>query len=287
VHVEGSGGSEPGGGALACAGREELLAELAGVPFWWHSIDLGDGIVTNGLRNGEDLALELEELQLPDLRGRTVLDIGAWDGYFSFEAERRGATRVVALDHFVWAWDHEGARQERAGSAEPVRTTAGRRLAQDESPACWDPVGLPGKRPFDLAHRTRRSRVHALVADFMDFDLEPLGSFDVALFLGVLYHMRDPLESLRRLATLTAGTAVIETEARVFAGSPEVPMCEFLAGYRLYDDPTNWWAPNEAALRLMLLEAGFASVEVLTRAPDTPASEPVGYRAIVHAHKHG
>ena len=45
----------------------------------------------------------LEEIRMPQgLRGKTVLDVGAWDGFFSFEAERRGASRVLATDSFVW-----------------------------------------------------------------------------------------------------------------------------------------------------------------------------------------
>lgn len=31
-----------------------------------------------------------------------MIDIGAWDGYFSFDAERRGAARVLATDSFAW-----------------------------------------------------------------------------------------------------------------------------------------------------------------------------------------
>jgi tRNA (mo5U34)-methyltransferase len=36
------------------------------------------------------------------LAGKTVLDIGAWNGFNSLEAKRRGAARVVAADHYVW-----------------------------------------------------------------------------------------------------------------------------------------------------------------------------------------
>ena len=75
----------------------EKMAES--VDFWWHSIDLGQGVVTKGAKTPETLQHELESLRLPDLRDKTVLDIGAWDGFFSFEAERRGARHVVALDH--------------------------------------------------------------------------------------------------------------------------------------------------------------------------------------------
>ena len=36
-----------------------------------------------------------------------MLDVAAWDGFFSFEAECPGAGRVVALDHLVWELDSE------------------------------------------------------------------------------------------------------------------------------------------------------------------------------------
>src|SRR4030081_743857 len=67
---------------------------------WFHRIDLADGVITPG---ADDTPEKLKTLHLPqDLRGTTVLDIGAWDGFFSFEAERRGAARVLATDSFIW-----------------------------------------------------------------------------------------------------------------------------------------------------------------------------------------
>src|SRR3954452_11537881 len=75
------------------------------VPFWFHSIDLGGGVVTDGWKTPEMLDEEIERLRLPDLDGKTVLDINTWDGFFAFEAERRGASRVVALDEYMWSMD--------------------------------------------------------------------------------------------------------------------------------------------------------------------------------------
>jgi tRNA (mo5U34)-methyltransferase len=64
---------------------------------WWHEIDLGHGVHTPG--RGGDTGRRLDRLHLPaDLGGRTVLDIGAADGAFSFACERRGAERVVAVN---------------------------------------------------------------------------------------------------------------------------------------------------------------------------------------------
>src|SRR5579863_1163990 len=65
---------------------------------WYHSLELPDGQIIQGLQTLDQLRLRLAQFPIPsNLRGKRVLDIGAWDGWFSFEMERRGA-QVVALD---------------------------------------------------------------------------------------------------------------------------------------------------------------------------------------------
>jgi hypothetical protein len=60
---------------------------------WFHSIDLGHGIVTPGCGKSAE---KLRQIRLPErLDGLSVLDVGAWDGFFSFEAERRGVARSL------------------------------------------------------------------------------------------------------------------------------------------------------------------------------------------------
>src|SRR5262249_45271403 len=142
--------------------KEQIEELVRSVPCWYHSIDLGHGVVTPGGDSQSMLAL----LRLPDLRGKSVLDIGAFDGYFSFTAERLGARRVVALDHYVWSMD----------LAEHVRhyeecKRAGVAPAPYHTMPYWRPTDLPGKRGFDIAHRVLGSKVEAVVADFMDMDL--------------------------------------------------------------------------------------------------------------------
>jgi tRNA (mo5U34)-methyltransferase len=233
------------------------------VPFWWHSIDLGRGVVTQGHKSSQRLEEELAAYQFPDLKGRTVLDIGAWDGFFSFEAERRGAARVVALDHFVWSIEFgaEYGRQASAAHADaaPELDRATTDVRQSDE--------LPGRRGFDLAHRVLESRVEPVVADFMETDLSELGQFDVVFYLGVLYHIKNPLLALERLAQVTGEMAVIETEAVWYPQLEDHAWCEFFETNELGGDDTNWWAPNARALVGMCRAAGFSKVKLLVTPP--------------------
>lgn len=244
---------------------------------WWHSIDFGHGVSTPGHKTADRLAAEVAEMRLPELKGRTVLDVGAWDGFFSFEAERRGAARVVALDHFVWCLhtpkQHQYVERCRQQGIQP--------RPYEEVPHIWDPVGLPGKSGFDIARRVLDSRVESVVADFMETDLDSLGTFDVVFFLGVLYHLKNPLHGLERLARLTKEVAIIETEAIAVPEFDDSALCEFFAADELAGDFTNWWAPNLTALAGMCRAAGFNHVEtsIASSAPPERSSHAVHDRA--------
>ncbi len=230
---------------------------------WYHSIDLGNGVVTPGTPLNQAMLAG----GLPDLGGRSVLDIGAWDGLYSFLAERRGARRVVALDHYAWLVDF-GARNRYWAECEAAGTLpdAGRDLREFA-----DPDTLPGRRGFDLARRVLQSGVEPVVADFMDPGATDLGQFDVVLFLGVLYHVRDPLAALERVRALTDGVAVIETEAIEVLGMPAASLLSFTEGAQLRHDHTNWFVPTRAALHGMCLAAGFSRVETRIGPPPRAA----------------
>jgi tRNA (mo5U34)-methyltransferase len=80
---------------LTAEEKQQLVASRTD---WWHAIDVGDGIVTPGSVGLAYLQFIMNTLELPaDMRGLRVLDVGAYDGFFAFECERRGA-EVVAVD---------------------------------------------------------------------------------------------------------------------------------------------------------------------------------------------
>jgi tRNA (mo5U34)-methyltransferase len=184
---------------------------------WFHQIRLPDGSTTPGRdRSAEKLAA----LHLPNLTGKTVLDVGAWDGYFSFAAERLGASRVLATDSYIW-----------------------------RQPA--------GKDGFAHARKALGSSVEHMEIDVLDISPETVGHFDVVLFLGVLYHMRHPLLALERMASVTRQLLVLET--LVDMTFLRTPAAAFYP-WRLHGDETNWWGPNRAAVLGMLSSVGFDRV---------------------------
>ena len=240
---------------------------IASVNRWWHSIPVAPGVVTPGHKTPEILAKELQQVPLHLVRGKTVLDIGAWDGFFSFAAEAAGASRVVSLDHYAWANDFGTGPAARA------------------SPY-WEEK-WPGKIGFNVARALRGSHVESMAEDFMAMDPSTIGAFDVVFFFGVLYHMRHPLLSLERVCEFTRELAVIETEAMEIRGSEHSAYCEFFERRELNDDDSNWWSPNIRALCGMIRAAGFSRAEpVITPSLPTDAHwKEVRYRVHVLAWK--
>jgi tRNA (mo5U34)-methyltransferase len=60
---------------------------------WYHSMELPGGRIIPGFLSLEQLRERYDSFLLPpDLTGKRVLDVGTWDGWFVFEAERRGAS---------------------------------------------------------------------------------------------------------------------------------------------------------------------------------------------------
>jgi len=108
---------KPEAGSREFEKRIQRLADRVHARFRYHSIELPDGSVLSGLQTIEHLKWRLDRFGLAqDLRGKRVLDIGAWDGWFSFECERRGADVVavdcVELDTFVEARRLIGSKVE-------------------------------------------------------------------------------------------------------------------------------------------------------------------------------
>lgn len=232
-----------------------LQREVVRLGPWFHNLHLPDGTQTAPEHPlGDFPAFKWRELgpALPAaLDDWNVLDIGCNAGYYSFELARRGA-RVLAIDS-----DPHYLRQ-----------------------AQW------AAHVYGLAPRItfRQMQVYELV------QLEE--RFDLVLFMGVFYHLRYPLLALDIVAqkvdrlmvfqTLTMPGDEVEApppdmclEQRDLFLRPGWPKMAFIESY-LAGDPTNWWAPNHAAVEALLRSSGMRVVgrpahEFYLCEPDTAA----------------
>jgi tRNA (mo5U34)-methyltransferase len=214
---------------------------------WYHQIDLGHGVITPG---SDNTLARIAMIGLPaDLCGQSVLDIGAWDGAFSFEAERRGADRVMAVDSF-----------------------------------CWSGEGWGTKAGFECARRILGSTVEDRDMEVLDLSPETIGVFDLVLCLGVLYHMKHQLLALERVASVCRRQLILWTQ--IDMAHIDSPAAAFYPGTELNDDATNWWGPNPAAVVGMLKTAGFDRAETVytwLAPPASPGSPSARGNAIFHA----
>lgn len=221
-------------------GAEGVSASLA-EHFWWHSIDLGGGVTTPGRKTPEVMRAEFSAtFGSVDLRGRTVLDVGTWNGAFAVEAKRRGAGRVLATDSY-----------------------------------CWRQPMFRGRETFDLVLRHTGLDIEAREIDATEITVGAVGRFDVVLFLGVFYHLLDPIAVLQQLAALTDEVLVLET--CLDAREERRPAMIFYPGTELNGDASNWWGPNRACVESLLRTVGFEDVAF------SPGSDPS--RGVFHARK--
>lgn len=152
--------------------NKDTKSKLVNSCWWWHHIDLGDGIITPGHQGDADTNKNyLSMLQLPDLTGKTVLDIGCSDGFYSFGCEKRGAKKITAVD---------------------------------------DPK-INSSRGFHVAKKILCSQVEFIPINLFDINPKEFGKFDIVLALGLIYHLKSFYIGLEIIKELTEELLIIQS----------------------------------------------------------------------------
>jgi tRNA (mo5U34)-methyltransferase len=212
---------------------------------WFHNLRLGDGAEVqtapdHPLGDFPSNFWEFFKHAIPaDLSNQSVLDVGCNGGFYSFELKRRGAARVLGIDH------------------DPVYLNQAR-FARDQ---------LKLDVEFTQGDVYEIDRIVAGE------------QFDYVVFMGVLYHLRHPLFALEKVAGLVKQKLLFQTMERGnwgngdFVPAPDYPITErdaFLDERfpRMYfieqayaGDRTNWWIPNPACTAALLRSVGLRIVD--------------------------
>jgi len=216
----------------------DLQGRIEALAPWFHNMEL-DGVWTapdHFLGDYPGAKFRRFAPHLPaDLTGKSVLDIGCNAGFYSIEMRRRGASRVLGIDS-------------------DERYLAQARLAAEV-------LGFDDGIEF---------------AKLDVYDVGAIGeTFDLVIFMGVLYHLRHPLlaldlirehvaRDLMLFQSMQRGSKFVLdleddyefAETGIFFES-SFPKLHFVE--RQYShDWTNWWVPNRACTEAMLRSAGFA-----------------------------
>jgi tRNA (mo5U34)-methyltransferase len=202
--------------------RARLVERMCGM-IWYHKIELAPGVITPG-QHWEYLWDPMRRRHHEvDFREKSVLEVGCWDGYWSFEAERLGAAEVLATDDL-----------------------SQRRIVT---------------RTVPFAIECLRSRVQYR-DDVSVYELPELlqRAFDVVIFYGVLYHLRYPALALAKLRRVVKPGGLLLLETAVLPDEPE-PVMRF--GYRAVyaTDPSSWNAVSLPCLT-DLLRTSYFEVEL-------------------------
>lgn len=211
---------------------EESLSKQVAAAFWYHTIELPQGIVTPGTYDHRPL---LSRYGIPqDLRGKRTLDVATFDGFWAFEMERRGAD-VVATDV---------ARFSESDFPPPVREVLVREDLDRETGT-----------GFRIAHKALKSKVDRVVRSVYELDPEDLGTFDLVHVADLLLHLESPLAALRSIRRVT-GRAALITDC--FDPNLDGDVTRYLGGWA----SVPWWLPSLDTLVQMILDAGFSDVEL-------------------------
>lgn len=204
---------------------------------WYHTIEFPDGTTTPGWIDTRDVA---KLVPWPsNLRGGRCLDVGSFDGFWSFEMERRGAAEIVAIDvddpealDFVADMKQEGPEHIR-------------RIGAERGPG------------FAAAKAALRSRVERRNRSVYDLDPSNDGQFDVVFCGSLLLHLRDPLRALERMRAVCKGVLVV---AEAIDPLLEIVAFRYPAA-AVHPYPDQWWTVNSTGMERLLSMSAFEIVE--------------------------
>ena len=139
---------------------------------FFHKVKLNNGDYTPGLVDIEQLR-GLYQFDSISFENKSVLDVGCWDGYFSFESEKKGANEVISLDNPNYRWG-----------------------------------GMGG---YDFLHNYYSSKAKFVTGNVYKLkDSLNDKKFDIVLCYGVLYHLSDPLLALKNLFEVCSDSLILE-----------------------------------------------------------------------------
>ena len=233
------------------------LSDLKGY-FWYHTVDLGNGLVTPGIHDHRDTAALYGCSD--DVRSKTVLDVGSATGFFAFEFERLGAhvtsveiPSLDRLDHFPGQGVEHATKKLQA----ELHGLTGDRASAEE---LYEQL-LDG--PFTFCHDRLGSTVLRKYCTIYELSLDALQvskPFDMVFLGEILWHTINPLQALAAAAAVCADTLIVAQQMPQLPD--EIPGMVYTGGRDPDSTDLAWWQPTRECFIDVLYKLGFSDVRV-------------------------
>ena len=255
---------------LTSAEVQQQISELGP---WFYGFDLGEHGRTVSCLPPEVQQIHATRLEMvnraveayfgADLSRVRCLDVGCHEGYYAVAMARKGASRVRGVD----------VREENLRKARFVART----------------LALPN--------------VDYEQANCEEIGPDTHGPYELCLFLGLLYHLENPMAALRRISAVTTELCVVETQVvEEVEGFSEWGYRQWVRPYQgilaLIDESGEFFAknaetgaqpmatcPSPKALEFMLKQAGFRRVEFIDPPPGAYEQHARRKRVVCAAYK--
>lgn len=240
---------------------------------WFYEFDLGEHGRTVSVLPPEVLPIHQTRLDMVSrlvdgyfgdrLRQIRCIDIGCHEGYYSVAMARKGVREVLGVD----------VRESNLSKARLVAEVFGLR---------------------NLVYQQK---------DCQNLRVEETGQYELCLFLGLLYHLENPVLCLRNVSRITSELCIIETQVvDEVEGYTEWGGREWTRPYHgvlaLIDEAAEFYndsgetgasplatCPSLNALHFMLKQAGFRRSEVIQPSPGAYEQHQRGKRVVCAAYK--
>jgi tRNA (mo5U34)-methyltransferase len=237
--------------------NEERVRAFAAGAAWYHTIPLRPDVRTAGVF---DHTPYLHQYGFPDrLSALSVLDIGASDGFFSFEFERRGAASVTAVDtnSYDGAVAISPSPSHAAAYEQKYRSL---RDANMQFADVYEACGVPPGHNFLAARSLLGSSV--VFENGSIYDLPGRGRrYDLVFCGDLMEHLKNPLLALENLAAVTQKVCVISLSSVL----PDSVSPHHTMKYVGNVSGGAFFHFTADAFREALLASGFAQVDIVSR----------------------
>jgi tRNA (mo5U34)-methyltransferase len=258
--------------------------------FWYHTVDLGNGLITPGCY---DYRPSLPAFGFPnDMQGISALDVGSATGFFAFEFEKRGASVTSIEIPSLADWDCfpgetsqqliEKTKKELGKGGWSPNHESLQDLFANSTPQELYGYTLDG--PFRFCHKQLRSKVQRRYLRIYDLSVAALGNkkFDLVVLGDILWHTINPLQALAAAAAVCSGTLIIAQDLQDHV-SPH-PVMLYIGGNKAGEDSAAWWVPNAPWFEQVLTKLGFKNVAVVGKHSGFMRPAGIPYeRSIIHA----